>query len=340
MHDTDILRTIETLVGCAVPHVIEDGRCVELSLASDDALFHGLIRHLSADAKQEVLRAVSRLSSLRCLNLRRNLLGRLPAEFGGLRQLEHLNLGSNYLGSVPPEIRGFHSLRYLHLGNNDLSSLPEWLGEFEGLEYLTLHKNLKLKSIDQVGGLRHLKSLNLYFLNLLTLPDAVYACRKLTTLTLWNVHRFPHGLAPFDALEFLSNCGGPSTRALPPDLTTLKRLRMIRIFQNNLDTLPEDLGELEHLEQVSVYQNQLSRLPDSMAGLKKLTKLNLGWNRFESLPAWLEGLERLEWLAVFENPLRDRSALRLGAHVSRRSRLRGSLSCRLTLDHQPSRLLT
>src|SRR5262245_51123575 len=183
MRDSDALASIERLAGRPVPHVIEDGRCVEVSLASDDALYHGLIRHLGAEGKQEVLRAVSRLTELRRLNLRRNLLMTLPPELAGLRRLEQLNLGSNYLGVVPDVIRGFRELRYLHLGNNDLTSLPGWLGEFERLEYLTLHKNLKLKSIDQLTGLKNLKSLNLYFLSLLTLPEVVYEFRQLTTLT-------------------------------------------------------------------------------------------------------------------------------------------------------------
>src|SRR5262249_55220011 len=162
---------------------------------------------------------------------------------------------------VPEVLRGFRRLQYLHLGNNDLSNVPSWLGECEQLEFLTLHKNLKLKSIDGLRGLRNLKSLNLYFLNLLTLPEVVYEFRTLTTLTLWTVNRFPHGLEPFQNLEFFSDCGGSGTRALPPDLTRLKRLRMVRLFQNNLEFLPEDMGDLQDLEQISVYQNQLSRLP-------------------------------------------------------------------------------
>lgn len=315
MQDAEILKKVEALVGATVPHVLRDGRCVELSLTSERALYHGLIRHHPAAVKQDILRLVSRLTGLQSLDLRRNLLGELPVEFGQLAELEQLILGSNYLGHVPEVIRGFRNLRSLHLGNNYLAELPGWLGEFDQLEYLALHKNLQLKSLDGLQGLKRLKNLNLYFVNLLTLPEVVYEFRQLTTLTLWNVNCFPHGMDAFEQLEFFTDCGGPGTRGLPDGFTRLKRLRMARLFQNNLETLPDDLGDLENLEQISLYQNQLSRLPDSMARLARLTKLNLGWNRFESLPDWLPQLPQLQWLAFFENPLREPNRLQFGPRV-------------------------
>jgi len=230
-----------------------------------------------------------------------------------LTELEDLTLGSNYLGCVPEQVRGFKRLKSLHLGNNDLVELPPWLGELSGLEHLALHKNLKLKSIGPVRSLKRLRTLNLYYVSLVELPEFVYELHELTTLTLWNVRRFPHGLAPFENLEFFTNCGGPSVHALPEGFTRLRKLRMTRLSQNNLESLPEDLGSLENLEQISLYQNRLSRLPDSMARLSRLTKLNLAWNCFETLPAWLNDLKGLQWLGIFENPLTEPVGLRVKA---------------------------
>lgn len=303
MSDSQILGKLEEMVGRSFPRALDNGRCVELSLCDDAALFHGLVRHHSPAAKWEILRLVSQLDGLRKLNLRRNRLGALPPEFGRLKGLEELTLSSNYLGCVPEPIRGFTRLKSLLLGNNDLVELPSWLGELDSLEHLALHKNVKLKSIDPIRGLKHLRTLNLYYVNLLELPKFIYDFRGLGTLTLWNVKRFPDGLAPLENLEFFTNCGTPALRSLPPGFTSLKKLRMTRLAQNNLESLPEDIGNLENLEQISLYQNQLSRLPDSMARLPRLSKLNLAWNRFETLPGWLGGLESLQWLAIFENPL-------------------------------------
>lgn len=315
MQDTEIVARLESVIGTKVPHVMSDGRCVELSLTSDNSLYHGLIRRHPIAVKQDVLRLVCRLTGLRRLDLRRNLVRELPSELAQLVELEHLILGSNYLRCVPDSIRGFRKLKCLHLGNNDLTELPGWLGELERLESVALHKNLQLKSIDGLKGLKSLKNLNLYFVNLLTLPAVVYEFRELTTLTLWNVNRFPNGIEPFESLEFFTDCGGPGTRTLPAGFSSLKRLRMARLFQNNLEALPRDMGNLKNLEQISLYQNQLSQLPDSMSQLARLTKLNLGWNRFESLPAWLPQLPQLEWIGVFENPLVEPVRLQFGARV-------------------------
>ncbi len=301
--DRTILEQIERKVGRPVPHRWNGERCVELDLTAEDSLFSGLIRRHSPSEKDEIMQLIGHLTALKHLNLRRNKLHQLPANFENLSELEQLNLGSNYLGSVPPEIRHFQQLKYLQLANNDITILPEFIGSYRQLEYLTLHKNINLKSVDALAPLTSLKSLNLYFLNLVRLPAFVYRFNRLVTLTLWNMRDFTDDLATLGNLEYFSVCGTPSLRELPPALTQLKKLRMIRVFQNSLDRLPGDFGELENLEQISLYQNQLTQLPESMARLQKLKKLNLGWNRLARLPEFIARLPVLEWLAVFENPL-------------------------------------
>ena len=303
MPDREILIELQEKVGRPFPHVMQDDRCVELSLCDSASIFHGLVRHHTPGAKLDILRLISQLEALRKLNLRRNCLGILPPEFGRLTQLEELILSSNYLGKVPELIRGFKRLKSLLLGNNDLVTLPPWLNELTELEHFAVHKNIKLKSVDAIRGLKRLRTLNLYYVNLLELPQFVCEFRDLTTLTLWNVKRFPEGLNPFENLEFYTNCGGPGVRSLPDGFTRLRKLRMTRLFQNNLESLPEDMGNLENLEQISFYQNRLSRLPDSMARLQRLAKLNVAWNRFETIPEWLNDLKSLQYLAIFENPL-------------------------------------
>ena len=186
--DLSTLKELRQKVGRTFHYTLEDERCVELNLTSDEYLYQGLIRHHSAAEKMDVLKLVSRLTGLKTLNLRRNKLFQLPPEFSNLRELEQLNLGSNYLGGVPVEISGFSRLKYLHLGNNDIAELPAFIGEFQNLEYLTLHKNLKLKSVQALASLHSLKALNLYFLNLGgRLPSFIYGFKKLVTLTLWNI---------------------------------------------------------------------------------------------------------------------------------------------------------
>jgi len=310
MSDLKIIEILKEKVGCPFDLVMLDGQCVELSLGDENAPYYGLIRHQTSAAKLEILTLISSLTRLRKLNLRRNLLGKLPNEFEQLTELEDLSLGSNYLGVFPEQIRSFKHLKRLALSNNDLVELPSWCSELQNLESIALHKNLKLRSIAPLQDLKHLRSINLYFVNILTLPKFVYEFQALENLTLWNIKNFPDGLESLKNLKFFTNCGGPSVRSLPKGFTGLKKLRMARLYQNDLEALPEDLGDLENLEQISLYQNRLSRLPDSMAKLKRLTKLNLGWNQFSTLPDWINDLNDLEWLAIFENPLKQPDGIR------------------------------
>ncbi len=305
MSDRSLLARLEALVGQPFPCRLEGDRCVELALTSDAHLVHGLIRHHTPAQKQDVLRLVSQLTGLRRLDLRRNCLGQLVPELAQLTELEHLNLGSNYLGRVPVELQSFPRLRHLQLGNNDLTELPGFLGEYPDLEYLALHKNVHLKSIESLAPLRRLRTLNLYFVNLNVLPGFLYEFVELRSIALWNVSRFPQGIAPLRNLEFFTLCGTPGLRGLPAGFTSLAKLRMTRLFQNNLESLPEDISQLSQLEQISVYQNQLASLPDSFGDLTRMEKVNLGWNRFTRVPDCLRRLPNLKWIALFENPLTE-----------------------------------
>lgn len=303
MSDAETLRRIDALVGQPCFHVMEDGQCVEISLASDAAPYHGLIRHHAAAVQQEILCLIGRLSGLRRLNLRRNHVRHLPDVIGGLTGLEQLVLGSNRLAEIPDLIRNLHGLRSLHLGSNEITEVPGWLGEMENLEYLTLHKNFLIRSLAGLKGLRRLHTLNLFLLRQGTLPEFIYENTRLRTLTLWGVTDFPAGLDCLPELEFFSLGGCRTAVSLPPGLTRLRKLRMSRLHQNGFERLPEDIGDLTQLEQLTLYQNKLRGVPDSMASLTSLKKLNLGWNRFDSLPHWLGRLPNLEWLGVFGNPL-------------------------------------
>jgi flavodoxin len=301
--DRDVLDALAVRVGCPLQYRLEHGRCVVLELASPNHIYHGLIRHHTDQEKQEILRLISRLTGLRKLDLLRNRLLRLPPEFAQLEALEDLDLGSNYLGTVPEQIRGFRHLKRLQLGNNNLWDLPPWVGEFRELEVLGLHKNIALKSIDPLAGLKRLRSLNMYLITLSRTPSFLYDLKELNNLVLWNTGDWTDDIARLENLEFLTNCGCPSLRRLPEGVTALTKLRMMRLFQNNLEELPAQIDKLQHLEQLSLYQNQLTALPESFRRLAKLRKLNLAWNQFQVLPTWLGELRSLEWLATFGNPL-------------------------------------
>ena len=65
MSDFEILELLRARVGKAFRFEMEGERCVELDLTSADDLYHGLIRHHSAEQKREILELVCRLPFLR-----------------------------------------------------------------------------------------------------------------------------------------------------------------------------------------------------------------------------------------------------------------------------------
>src|SRR3954463_3582256 len=120
MSDLDVIRELHRRVGRDFSYEMEGESVVGLSLASDAFIFGGLIRHHSAQEKNDILLLVSRLKQLRKLNLRRCMLGTMPEAMSELVQLKHLDLGSNCLGEVPGWIGWIHDLEYLNLGVNQL----------------------------------------------------------------------------------------------------------------------------------------------------------------------------------------------------------------------------
>jgi Leucine-rich repeat (LRR) protein len=302
--DLVTLEELRRRVGRPFGFELDGERCIALDLTSETDLYHGLIRRHSPAQKEAILKLVCELASLKRLNLRRNKVEKLPARFRELQNLEWLNLGSNGLGQVPPELQYLSRLKFLHVGNNGFSVIPDFLSGLSHLEYLALHKNMKVRSLDGLAGLVTLRHLNLHYLNLRRLPSFVYTLKRLITLTVWNISEIRDDLAGLKELRFFSNCGCSAWRRLPEVLVNLTSLRMMRLFQNNLEELPEEFGNLEHLEQVSLYQNRLHRLPKSFVRLVKLKKLNLGWNQFKFVPGCLRHCVSLEWLGIFGNPLK------------------------------------
>lgn len=315
--DRDVIREIERKVGCPFTQEWEGDRCVAIDLTTEDHLVYGLIRQHSPVEKREVLDLICRLRGLRKLNLLRNRVGILPAEFCELGELEWLNLGSNDLGASPPNLGALKRLRYLHLGANGLTSTPEWIAGLSALEEIGLHKNLGIRSIDPLEPLKELRSVNLFFVSLRRTPDFIYRWKHVTNLVLWNCTDLTDELGKLETLEAFTNCGAPGLRELPPSITRLSRLRYLRAFQNSLERLPDDIGALDHLEHVSLYQNRLHDLPDSFVRLRQLKKLNLGWNRFQSAPTALAALPQLEWVGIFGNPLASFDGLPEGAIAQR-----------------------
>jgi len=103
----------------------------------------------------------------------------------------------------------------------------------------------------------------------------------------------------------------------------LKKLRMLDLGHNELESVPESLGELAGLTDfLYLHDNRLSELPASLSRLTGLRYLNIGENRFEQIPECVCGMAGLVELQVSGNRIE-----RLPDSLSRLARLR-ELHCR------------
>ena len=92
------------------------------------------------------------------------LTGTIPAELGGLTNLERLTLSDNYLtGPIPAELGGLTNLQSLTLSDNYLTGpIPAELGSLTNLQSLTLYDNYLGGTIPaELGSLTNLERLDL-----------------------------------------------------------------------------------------------------------------------------------------------------------------------------------
>ena len=108
-------------------------------------------------------------------------------------------------------------------------------------------------------------------------------------------------------MERLWARSGLSTRDLVQRLEALdagqtEALRMLSVFDNDLDRLPDELAALKHLETLIANHNRIASAV-AVGGLTNLTRLYLASNELVQLPDQLSALSRLERLDVSRNRL-------------------------------------
>ena len=191
--------------------------------------------------------------------IRHGLSGAIPAELGGLANLETLSLRNNELtGPIPAELGGLGNLETLSLGNNELSgAIPAELGGLANLEGLSLYSNQLSGPIPaELGGLANLG-------------------------TLW--------------LNF-NQLSGPIPPELG-DLANVSQLGLAQNALSG--PIPPELGGLANLDNLDLGYNQFSgTVPLSFLQLLQLREFRFQENAGLCLPtdllAWYEGIEERE----------------------------------------------
>lgn len=88
---------------------------------------------------------------------------------------------------------------------------------------------------------------------------------------------------------------------IPKNIQLLKKLKHLKLDDNQITYLPNFIGNLEKLEQLTISNNKLTSIPTSIQYLTKLKKLKLSNNQITSLPIEFGLLKSLECLYIDAN---------------------------------------
>ncbi|RKF73005.1 Leucine-rich repeat-containing protein 40 [Golovinomyces cichoracearum] len=180
---------------------------------------------------------LTRLKNLVILNLRQNELSDLPDSLVELVELRKLNIASNKFKSLPLSALRQTSLTELIASKNNLSDilLPQDIKELPNLQILDVTSN-SLTSLHSYANLRlpALQQLLCASNRLKDLPSLA-SCQSLVTID-----------AEDNFIE-----------ALPPDFSTLPKIKNVNLSGNNLRILDESLGKIHSLEVLHLSGNPL-----------------------------------------------------------------------------------
>ena len=272
------------------PGLVSD--CAVL-LASRDTLAGSATLNWSADLAVEDWDGVTVGGSprrvTRLILFRKQLTGEIPAELGGLTNLQTLDLHGNRLtGEIPGELGDLINLQTLWLSVNQLTgSISAELGDLTNLEELDLSGNQLTGPIpSELGDLTSLEGLYLIE-NQLTGP-------------------IPSELGSLTSLEGLYLSYNQLTGPIPSELGGLTNLEALDLRRNQLTgPIPSELGNLSNLQWLYLSYNQLTGpIPSELGGLTSLEWLYLSDNQLTGpIPSELGNLSNLQWLYLSGNQL-------------------------------------
>ncbi|XP_075043935.1 p53-induced death domain-containing protein 1 isoform X2 [Mixophyes fleayi] len=197
---------------------------------------------------------ISKVSSLRHLDLSFNSFTELPFYVTSLRFLSTLHLGYNQLMTLPDAIGELKTLRILSLMSNQLTELPASIGQLRNLEKVDLSENKLVSLPEEVGNLQQCFDLNLSGNNLTDLPETMCNLKSLQKLYLhsnWLV-TVPAGLASLPHLSRL-DLQNNRLRSVPIEITQCSCVHLQGNPIGEPEPPPPDEDENQSIDIKSIY---------------------------------------------------------------------------------------
>ncbi len=92
---------------------------------------------------------------------------------------------------------------------------------------------------------------------------------------------------------------------LPIELWSLTQIKVLSIYDSDINAIPNEIEQLSNLEYLSLYKTNIKDLPVSVANLDSLKKVTLRSNGLTKIPAVIFQLVGLESLWLWENAIEE-----------------------------------
>jgi leucine-rich repeat protein SHOC2 len=235
-----------------------------------------------------------------------------------LPQLKILRLNNNKLsGDDFPAATGDYialsSLEELYLDENEISGLSDqWIqnGRFnQSLKVLSLAYNQVKKLNNELFNETIYPKLTILNANNNKI-EALPAVVKSEDSQMKELRLNHNKLTEIQSGQLFSHWGqlihislqGNKLQQLPEDISNLKNIEELYVFDNELTSLPSSIGELTQLKELDVYDNNLQTIPEEIGKLTNLKRLNLEDNDLRTLPNTIINLTQLLNFTLRGNP--------------------------------------
>ncbi|KIV86829.1 hypothetical protein PV11_02414 [Exophiala sideris] len=255
----------------------------------------------------------NQFGGIETLDLRRNMIQRLPMGLRRLTRLQSLELSGNKLTNGALEIIcQIPELQELMLSRNDFSGTIDMRnGSLEHLQVLDLHGNSIEGFHDQgLAQMKSLKNLNVAGNKLASFPWDILATLPLAELNLSGNQLsgilFP-GKPSLTELRVLDASYNNLTGVSENDLE-FPCLRSLILKGNHIARLP-GLSCCSELQALAVSENQLEEFPADFTQLESLKIADFGHNNIKSIITEIAGMKNLAFLNLVGNPLAQKKYL-------------------------------
>ena len=236
---------------------------------------------------KEISSDISKLKQLKKLIIKHSTLTKIPDQVGNLPKLEHLEItGITRITDLPDSIGKFKNLKTFILApineTTKITKLPESMNQLKNLEYFYLSGTA-------------ISELPLGFENLTNLQELYILSRSITNIPLLmnfknlkifecqaKIDGIPASFSDLTELEELKLYNNKVQ--ILPEISKLKKLTKIEIFNTEITHLPLGLSNLHRLKTLSVYQTPLRSLPENIFKLQALKNIDFSQSELTKLP--------------------------------------------------------